>query len=130
MIVHVRLRPTAANPHPFMSFLLRSTPKEWRGYVRHPFVIQLGKGTLPIECFRHYIIQDWHYLRHCELLVLVLADGTYGLIDASTHLDARAHALAASKTTDFEEIKAFSETSLHIARESAMHVEVRVRAVT
>jgi thiaminase len=49
-----------------MSFLLRSSPDEWKGYVRHPFVLQLGKGTLPVECFRHYIIQDWHYLRHCE----------------------------------------------------------------
>jgi hypothetical protein len=39
-------------------------------------------------------------------------------------VDARAHALAASKTTDFEEIKAFSEISLHIARESSMHVDV------
>jgi hypothetical protein len=46
----------------------------------------------------------------------------------SSRIDARAHSLAASKTTDFEEIKAFSGIALHIARESAMHVEVGPRS--
>lgn len=45
--------------------------------------------------------QDWHYLRHY----------------------ARAHSLAAFKTTDFDQIVGFSEISLHIARESQMHVQ-------
>jgi thiaminase (transcriptional activator TenA) len=29
----------------------------------HPFVTGLGDGTLPRESFRHYIVQDAHYLR-------------------------------------------------------------------
>lgn len=36
--------------------------------------------------------------------------------------DARAHALGAYKADSFEDIKAFTEISLHIARESTMHV--------
>ena len=50
--------------------------------------------------------------------------GCISLTQSALFVDARAHALAASKTTDFDEIKAFSEISLHIARESGMHVEV------
>lgn len=58
--------PSAHNPTPFVSFLVRSCKPVWREYVRHPFVDQLGKGTLPLAAFKHYIIQDYHYLRHCE----------------------------------------------------------------
>ena len=31
--------------------------------LRHPFVAGLTDGTLPREAFRHYIVQDAHYLR-------------------------------------------------------------------
>lgn len=58
-------RPSPNNPHPFVSHLLRSTATEWQSYVKHPFVLQLGRGTLDPDAFRHYIIQDWHYLRNC-----------------------------------------------------------------
>lgn len=59
-------RPTRANPTPFTDHLIRSCADVWEQYVKHPFVVQLGKGTLPLEAFKHYIVQDWHYLRHCE----------------------------------------------------------------
>jgi len=108
-------RPTKHNPTPFTSHLIRAAPDLWRSYVRHPFVQQLGNGTLPRECFEHYIKQDYHYLKHCkrpskrqELMCL----------------DARAHALGAYKADTFDEITAFTEISLHIAKESRMHVAV------
>src|SRR5436190_20867940 len=31
--------------------------------LAHPFVTGLGDGTLPRDAFRHYIVQDAHYLR-------------------------------------------------------------------
>ena len=31
--------------------------------LAHPFVTGLTDGTLPHEAFRHYIVQDSHYLR-------------------------------------------------------------------
>jgi len=31
--------------------------------LRHPFVAGLTDGSLPREAFRHYIVQDAHYLR-------------------------------------------------------------------
>lgn len=44
--------------------------------------------------------------------------------------DARAHSLLSYKSTSFAEIQAFSEISLHIARESEMHVEVSANVYT
>lgn len=48
-------RPTASCPHPLTRYLITSTEKLWKEYVQHNFVIQLGKGTLPRECFVHFI---------------------------------------------------------------------------
>ncbi len=35
---------------------------EWRCYTEHPFVKGMGDGTLPKECFRHYLVQDYLFL--------------------------------------------------------------------
>jgi thiaminase/transcriptional activator TenA len=34
----------------------------WNAIKRHPFLEQLEAGTLPIQKFRYYIVQDYHYL--------------------------------------------------------------------
>ncbi|TCK03698.1 thiaminase II [Marinobacterium mangrovicola] len=36
--------------------------EEWRQYIEHDFVRQLGQGTLPRECFQHYLKQDYLFL--------------------------------------------------------------------
>ncbi|MEO3974873.1 TenA family protein [Streptomyces sp. CAU 1734] len=42
--------------------------------MRHPFITGLIDGTLPRECFRHYIIQDSHYLyTYARVLALCAA---------------------------------------------------------
>lgn len=35
---------------------------DWRGYVRHPFVLALADGTLPADAFRRFLVQDALYL--------------------------------------------------------------------
>lgn len=35
---------------------------QWASYVEHDFVRQLGDGSLPLACFRHYLIQDYLFL--------------------------------------------------------------------
>lgn len=35
---------------------------EWKAYCKHPFVEQMGDGSLPEACFRHYLIQDYLFL--------------------------------------------------------------------
>lgn len=38
--------------------------ENWRAYVQHDFVRQLGAGTLPADSFRHYLKQDYLFLIH------------------------------------------------------------------
>jgi len=35
---------------------------QWADYTHHEFVGQLGDGTLPAQCFRHYMVQDYLFL--------------------------------------------------------------------
>ena len=44
----------------------------WEAQLHHPFVVALGKGTLPLQKFRYYILQDARYL---EELARVFAAG-------------------------------------------------------
>ncbi|SDK96606.1 thiaminase (transcriptional activator TenA) [Franzmannia pantelleriensis] len=37
---------------------------DWRAYIEHGFVRQLGQGTLADEAFRHYLKQDYLFLIH------------------------------------------------------------------
>lgn len=36
----------------------------WEASFQHPFVKGIGDGTLPLECFRYYVMQDAYYLSH------------------------------------------------------------------
>lgn len=42
--------------------LLYAASDIWKKYNNHPFVKGMENGTLDIERFRYYIIQDYHYL--------------------------------------------------------------------
>ncbi|WP_407269899.1 thiaminase II [Radiobacillus sp. PE A8.2] len=47
------------------SQLLREETKDiWKASFNHPFVKGIGDGTLAVECFRHYVMQDSYYLSH------------------------------------------------------------------
>ena len=41
-----------------------SCPEDWTAYTQHPFVRQLGEGTLAQESFKHYLKQDYLFLVH------------------------------------------------------------------
>lgn len=34
----------------------------WHEFVHHPFVMAMGDGTLPLESFKGYLVQDYLYL--------------------------------------------------------------------
>ncbi|PNP83516.1 hypothetical protein FNYG_03079 [Fusarium nygamai] len=61
----------------------------WKEFVYHPFVMAMGDGTLPLESFKGYIIQDYLYLIHFS----------------------RANALAAYKAQNIEDISRVSCTA-------------------
>jgi len=47
-----------------MARLVDAAAEDWRAYVEHEFVRQLGQGHLPEACFRHYLGQDYLFLIH------------------------------------------------------------------
>lgn len=34
----------------------------WHRFINHPFVMAMGNGTLPLESFKGYLVQDYLYL--------------------------------------------------------------------
>lgn len=36
----------------------------WQASFQHPFVTGIADGTLPLDCFRFYVMQDSYYLSH------------------------------------------------------------------
>lgn len=75
----------------------------WETFVYHPFVMALGNGTLPLESFKGYIIQDYLYLvrpSHSRAATVLPADPSSF---AQIHF-ARANALAAYKAKNVDDI--------------------------
>ncbi|RSL75073.1 hypothetical protein CEP51_011207 [Fusarium floridanum] len=71
----------------------------WRDFVYHPFVMAIGDGTLPLESFKGYIVQDYLYLIHFS----------------------RANALAAYKVQNVDDISRATEIVQHIMHELKLH---------
>ncbi len=42
--------------------LRRDAEEIWGRIKQHPFVLELYRGTLPLEKFKYYVIQDYNYL--------------------------------------------------------------------
>ena len=78
---------------------------EWTAYVDHPFVRQLGAGTLPEAAFRAYLVQDYLFLIQF----------------------ARAYALAAYKSRTPDDIRAAQMGLAAILEETALHVRLCAR---
>lgn len=76
---------TALGPSPdLFDRLVAEARPDWSAYVDHAFVRGMGDGTLPQDCFRHYLVQDYLFLIHF----------------------ARAYALAIYKGRDLREMRA------------------------
>ena len=76
-----------------------SSPSSVANCADHTFLHQLAKGTLPLEAFRHYLVQDYHFLGHF----------------------ARSTALSAYKSTSLSSIAASAKIILHIQTEVSLH---------
>jgi thiaminase/transcriptional activator TenA len=46
----------------FTDELWRDAQPIWQAIVAHPFLAEIQAGTLPLESFRYYVGQDYHYL--------------------------------------------------------------------
>ena len=55
-----------------MSFSLRLRNRHqdlWQRMVNHPFVVEMGEGTLPVEKFRAYFVQDYVFVNDLVSMV-------------------------------------------------------------
>ncbi len=99
-----RLKNTASELFPAESLFARlraAAGPDWQAYTGHEFVRRLGDGTLPEQCFRHYLVQDYLFLFHF----------------------ARAYALAAYKSDTIEDMRAASRTvAALLDTEMSLHV--------
>lgn len=73
----------------------------WKNYTQHEFAQQMGKGILPRDLFKNYLVQDYLYLTHF----------------------ARTNALAAYKSKSMDAIVASAQIVLHIEREMSLHLD-------
>ena len=37
-----------------------------KGCIGNPFVMAMGDGSLPLDSFKNYMVQDYLYLVHCH----------------------------------------------------------------
>lgn len=83
-------------------YLFNEAKPIWEEYLKHPFIVEMGKGILDKDKFRNYLIQDYLYL-----------------IDY-----AKVYAIGLVKSESIEDIKFFKESINGILEdESATHID-------
>ncbi|KAI4727722.1 hypothetical protein E4T49_04506 [Aureobasidium sp. EXF-10728] len=89
-------------PGGFVDWLLEreDVQKIWKQFTQHEFVEKMGDGTLPVESFKFYMVQDYLYLTQF----------------------ARANALAGYKAKTLEGVAASAGIVTHIHTETKLHV--------
>lgn len=65
----------------FTEHLFEKVKEIWDGYLNHPFVKEMGEGTLPKEKFRDYLVQDYLYLKEYSKVFCM------GVVKATTMKD-------------------------------------------
>jgi hydroxymethylpyrimidine/phosphomethylpyrimidine kinase len=87
----------------FVEYLLNrpDVADVWKTFVHHPFVMAMGNGSLPVESFKGYMVQDYLFLIHF----------------------ARANSLAGAKTNDVYKILKSTEAVNSIMQETKLHIK-------
>jgi thiaminase/transcriptional activator TenA len=93
--------PGIAEADSLFARLRHACADEWRAYVDHDFVRQMGTGDLREECFRHYMGQDYLFLIQF----------------------ARAYALGVFKSESLEDMRRMGEGMAGILDEMGLHVK-------
>lgn len=85
--------------------LKAANAEHWQAYIHHDFVESLGAGTLPLESFQDYLVQDYLFLVQF----------------------ARAYALSAYKSRSLDEIKLSADGLALILSETELHIGLTER---
>ena len=89
------------DPDTLFGKLKAACAEDWHAYCHHEFVRRIGDGTLPLECFQHYLQQDYLFLLH------------YG----------RAYALAVYKSDNVDDMRAAAQSVNGVLSETSLHLE-------
>jgi thiaminase/transcriptional activator TenA len=73
----------------FSEYLRHKADASWQASFEHPFVTGIQDGTLPLECFKHYVLNDSYYL---SIFAKVQALGASRAHDLHTTSRMAAHA--------------------------------------
>ena len=90
----------------------------WEEIFSHPFVVELYKGTLPIEKFKFYVLQDYNYLATMMRNLSILSSKAESL-EAMREVLEIAYLEATSEFRSYDELL----TKLGYTIEDAMRVE-------
>lgn len=83
----------------------------YRAILDHPFVTGLTDGTLPHDTFRHYIVQDAHYLRGYARALAVCAAKAPGETDLAMFAEHAGGAIEAERELHAELLGGLGLTS-------------------
>ncbi|MCC9307952.1 thiaminase II [Kitasatospora sp. RB6PN24] len=86
----------------------------------HPFLAGLTDGTLPRPAFRHFVVQDSHYLRDYARALAVCAAKAPGEAEVRAFADDAIGALAAEQGMHAEFLTAFGESAEQAAAEPVL----------
>jgi thiaminase (transcriptional activator TenA) len=98
--------------------LHRDTEQVWNKIISHPFVVELYQGSLPMEKFKTYILQDYSYLVDAIKNFSIIASRAHS-VDVMRATVEIAHLEA---TGEFQGYEDFLQT-LGYTLEDAIHVE-------
>lgn len=85
----------------FTDFLFSKVEDIWEDYLRHPFLVELGEGTLDKEKFKNYLIQDYIYLKEYSKVFAI------GIVKANTMEEMKFYYSSVKGTME-------DETAVHI----------------
>lgn len=106
-------------PGGFVSYLLdrEEIQAPWKQYTEHEFVRQMGDGTLPVEKFMYYMVQDYLFLVWREFHVSL-----FSLMYRQIQF-ARANALSAYKSSSLVDIGRSVQQVVTLQEEIKLHIE-------
>ncbi|MFD9124499.1 thiaminase II [Kitasatospora sp. NPDC059571] len=88
--------------------------------LAHPFIAGLTDGTLPRRAFRHFVVQDSHYLRDYARALAVCAAKAPGEAEVRAFADDAVGAIAAEQGMHAEFLTAFGESADRAAAEPVL----------
>jgi len=75
----------------------------WRKIFNHPFVLELYTGTLPLEKFKFYVLQDYNYLT-ADMKIFSILSSKAESVEGMKEMLEMAHLEATTEYRSYEEL--------------------------